>query len=177
MEVYEKRKDATRYVYPLSPKKVIKKTVVASIGWVVSWLIFAGIMCGLFYYYNYCNLLEMIITLIVPAIALIPVIYKYEKLYYKTYYYDILPDILIIRKGVWMPREIRVPYNRIQNVYVDRDLFDVIYGLYDVHLATADNTSQFYAHIDGVEEENAAKLREIILNKTKESSTSQNSGV
>ena len=69
----------------------------------------------------------MIIILIVPAIALIPVIYKCEQLYYKTDYYDILPDILIIRKG------------------------------YNVHLATADNTSQFYAHIDGVEEENAAE--------------------
>ena len=177
VEVYERRKNATRYVYPLSPKKVIKKTVVASIAWLVSWLFFAGLMCWIAYYYKFCTLLEMVIVLIVPAIALIPAIYKYEKLYYETYYYDILPDVLIIRKGVWMPREIRIPYNRIQNVYVDRDFFDVIFGLYDVHLATADNTSQFYAHIDGVDEENAAKLRKIILNKTKESSTSQNSGV
>ena len=88
-----------------------------------------------------------------------------------------MPDVIVIRKGVRMPKEIRIPYNRMQNVYVDRDFFDIIYGLYDVHLATADATSHFYAHIDGVNEENAAKLRELILNKIKESSTSQNSGV
>jgi len=55
IEVYEKRKDATRYVYPLSPKKVIKKTVAASIALLIFWLMIVGITCGLLYYYSYCS--------------------------------------------------------------------------------------------------------------------------
>ena len=177
MEVYEKRKNATRYVYPLSPKKVIKKTVSLSVGLITGYLISVGILYITFLYMKYSSMWELLIVLVLPSVFPIPFIYKYEQLYYKTYYYDLLPDMLIIRKGVWMPREIRIPYSKIQNVYVDRNLFDVIYGLYDVHLATADTSSQFYAHIDGVNEKNAATLRELILKKTKEASTTTNSGV
>jgi membrane protein YdbS with pleckstrin-like domain len=42
-------------------------------------------------------------------------------------------------------------------------------GLYDVHLATAAFTSSPLAHIDGLNEENAEKIRDLLLQKIKES--------
>ena len=71
------------------------------------------------------------------------------------------------------PHEIRLPYSKIQNVYVDRDLLDVVFGLYDVHLATADSASNLYAHVDGLNEENAIKLRDMLLKKIEETHNTQ----
>ena len=160
MRVYDVNEGATRYVFPLSPKKIIKKTVGASLIWIVCW-----IMCT--FIIVIWSVLWFFILTVVPIPVVIIGIYAYEKLYFKTYYYDVKPDVLIIRKGVWMPKEIRLPYAKIQNVYVDRDFLDVVFKLYDVHLATADLSSAFYAHIDGIEEENAIGVRELILGQVK----------
>lgn len=62
-----------------------------------------------------------------------------------------------------MPREISIPYERVQDVYVDQDLWDRIFHLYDVHLSTATWTSGMEAHIDGVESDAANGLREVLL--------------
>lgn len=62
-----------------------------------------------------------------------------------------------------MPRETILPYEKLQDVYVDQDVFDRIFRLYDVHVSTATFMSGFEAHIDGVNKENAEAIREIIL--------------
>lgn len=76
-------------------------------------------------------------------------------------------DYLVIKKGPITPKEITIPWERIQDVYVDQDIFDRIFGLYDVHLSTATFTSGMQAHIDGVEKEAADGLREELLEKIK----------
>lgn len=91
----------------------------------------------------------------------------YENAYYKTYFYDIQPEFLNIKKGVITPREAIFPYEKLQDVYVDQDIFDRIFNLWDVHVSTATMYSGMEAHIDGVNEENAKKLRELILGKIK----------
>lgn len=50
-------------------------------------------------------------------------------------------------------------------VYVDQDLFDVLFGLYDVHISTATVTSGAIAHIDGLEKKDAEEIRKLILSK------------
>jgi len=50
---------------------------------------------------------------------------------------------------------------------VDRDLLDVVFGLYDVHVSTPTFLSGLAAHIDGVNAENAEKLKNIILHMVK----------
>lgn len=85
--------------------------------------------------------------------------------YYKTYRYDLTPDYVIIKKGPIASQEITIPYDRIQDVYLDQDIFDRIFGLYDVHISTATITSGMRAHIDGVDHKTALSLREIILKK------------
>ena len=72
---------------------------------------------------------------------------------------------IIIRIGVFAKKEITLPFEKITDVYVDQDLLDVIFGLYDVHISTPTFQSSQYAHIDGVDKEGSQKLRKMILEK------------
>jgi len=77
--------------------------------------------------------------------------------------FGLTEDFIIIRKGPITPREINIPYERIQDVYVDQDIVDRILGLYDVHLSSATVSSGMQAHIDGVEKSAADGLRAFLL--------------
>jgi len=94
--------------------------------------------------------------------------YIYEVWYFQVYYYELTDDYITIRKRVFTPREITIPYGRVQDVNVDQDLLDRFYGLYDVHLTSATVSSAMEAHIDGVEKEAADGLRDKILRKLQE---------
>lgn len=91
----------------------------------------------------------------------------YEIYYFQNYFYDIMEDGITIRKGWISRKEITIYFNRVQNVFVDQDFFDRILKLYDVHVGTADIQSILIAHIDGVSEVSAQKLKEILLKKIK----------
>lgn len=88
-------------------------------------------------------------------------------LYFIFYFYNITPEHIIIKKGIISRKEIVVPYEKVQNVFIDQDFWDRILGLYDVHVATADMQSAGMAHIDGVFEHDAKNLRGMILEKMK----------
>ena len=94
--------------------------------------------------------------------------YQYQRWYFQVYFYDLTDDFIIIKKRVFTPIEITIPYERVQDVYVDQDLIDRIMGLYDVHLSSATISSGIEAHIDGVEKEASDGLRKIILEKVSE---------
>ncbi|MDO8260279.1 MAG: PH domain-containing protein [Candidatus Magasanikbacteria bacterium] len=94
--------------------------------------------------------------------------YTYQKWYFTGYFYDLTDHFIVIKKGVFTPREINIPYERIQDIYVDQDIFDRIFGLYDVHISSATITSGFEAHIDGVEKIAADGLRESLLKTVQE---------
>lgn len=91
----------------------------------------------------------------------------YFKAYINRYYYDCGEDFITIKKNVFTPTEIHVQYQKIQDVYVDQDIMDRIFGLYDVHIASATVTSGIEAHIDGVNTDVAESLKNIILSKIK----------
>jgi membrane protein YdbS with pleckstrin-like domain len=89
--------------------------------------------------------------------------YVYQVFYMKYYFYDMQGKNLVIAKGVFSRNEITLPINRIQDVYVDQDILDRIFGLYDVHVSSATMASGFLSHIDGVNKENSEKLKELLL--------------
>ena len=91
--------------------------------------------------------------------------YLYQRWYFAVYYYDIQPDYLIIRKGPITPHEITIPYERFQEVYVDQDIWDRMFGLYDVHVSSATIFSGMQAHIDGVKKGAADGLKAVLLSK------------
>jgi membrane protein YdbS with pleckstrin-like domain len=160
----------TRQQFPLSERKPLKKTIPLllifavglilvlpagsflrnSLGWstakVSLWLslaeVFLGAVC--FFYY------------------------LFQTWYFQVYFYDLTDDFIIIRKRVFTPREVTIPYERVQDVYVDQDLLDRIMGLYDVHLSSATISSGMEAHIDGLEKQAADGLKIAILEKVSE---------
>ena len=104
-----------------------------------------------------------------PIIALLSILIffliLYQWLYVWTYFYDIGDEFLKIRKGVLIRREITIPYNRIQDVYLDQDIMDHLFHLYDLYISTATPTSIIESHIDGLNSGNAQKIRDLILAK------------
>lgn len=165
----------TREQFPLSQKKIIKKTIAGTVGAIIGLAIILIIIVVLF-----TSLIPQlgslavsilgasIVGFIVLMLIIIILTYLYQRWYFAVYFYDLTNDYIVIKKGPITPREITIPYERIQDVYVDQDIFDRIFGLYDVHLSSATVSSGMEAHIDGVEKEAADGLRAILLNTVKE---------
>jgi membrane protein YdbS with pleckstrin-like domain len=108
---------------------------------------------------------SLVILWVLVGILSLGVAPIYQHQYYKRYFYDIESEHLVIRKGVWACREISLPFSRLTDVYVDQDLLDVWFGLYDVHVSTPTAESGKFAHIDGVSREGAQELRSMILDR------------
>jgi membrane protein YdbS with pleckstrin-like domain len=174
MQHYSDRSFIDRY--PLSPKKIWKKMVQGVWANIVLIAVFAFVFAiGLVQVYNDHE--EELgpffkrhgVTLLTVALCIFVCLfimnYFYQRAYIKRYYYNVDDKLIIIRKGVFAQQEITVPFERIQDVYVDQDLFDVMFGLYDVHISTATATSGVRAHIDGVEKAAAEEIRKLILSK------------
>ena len=89
----------------------------------------------------------------------------YQWLYYAAYFYDADDRNIVIRKGVVAKKEITLPFSKITDVYVDQDLMDVVFGLYDVHMSTPTESSGQFAHIDGVDKAGSQQLRALLLER------------
>jgi membrane protein YdbS with pleckstrin-like domain len=160
--------------YPLSSKKIIKKMVEKI--WAI-FLIALGMMSWVLVEYHKKNAHNAYQAgmhyAFLGLLFLLPVLlvcyYFYERWYIATYFYNVSDNLLIIRKGPIAPQEITIPFNRIQDIYLDQDIFDRLIGLYDVHISTATATSGIRAHIDGVDKDVAEKLRELLLEKIENS--------
>ncbi|MEM4296699.1 MAG: PH domain-containing protein [Candidatus Anstonellales archaeon] len=180
MPVFEQDPEATCVKIPLHKNKIIKKTI--------STFLYYGILIPMLLSTVFIALIQFIninanfvyttgAFCLIFYFVLLLFSYWYSKLYYKTYYYNIKEDSIIIRKGVWFKSQISFPYYRIQDVYIDQDVLDKLFGLYDVHLATAAETSAPLAHIDGLNEENATKIRDLLLEKIKKYGNRNDSGL
>ena len=157
----------TREQFALSTRKITKKMAGAVIGW---GMLFVPVFlfCMIFAFSSRTTEIQgwywtgVFVSGGVYAL-LIGITYWYQCAYFNTYFYDLTEHFIIIRKGVIIPKEINIPYERVQDVYVDQDLFDRILGIYDVHLSTATIASGMAAHIDGVEKAPADGLRAHLL--------------
>ncbi|HEY4475377.1 MAG TPA: PH domain-containing protein, partial [Candidatus Paceibacterota bacterium] len=141
---------------PLSPRKVAKKFLARN------WTFILVILFVVFGFSFTSNLIEstadregvqlsFLFPFYVPLIffLILFICLVYEYLYYRLYYYNFESDSAEIRKGVISRATGHVRYDRLQNIYVDQDVLDRIFGLYDVHYETAGEKSGFYSHVDG----------------------------
>jgi len=165
--------------YPLSPKKFKKKMIEKAFLFIfVSG--FLGAMPVIVGISNYDNpmsplIIAGVITFLVSYLLLMFIYGIYVHYYIKTYYYEDNNDFLTIRKGPITPAEIHVQYAKIQDVYVDQDILDRIFGIYDVHISSATYTSGIEAHIDGVDKQSAEALKNLFLYKIKGGSSDNSS--
>ena len=174
LNMFEWVTSPTKEKYPLSPYKPVKKSVgfaiilsiIIAVLFIVS-VLFSSFISALFNLPSNILFIIVFFFYLVVFVVLVTLWYIYEKLYVATYFYDIMKDIICIKKGVFTPNEINIPFDRVQDIYVDQDILDRIFSLYDVHLSTATSTSNYLAHIDGVEKEAAEGLRSLLLELVK----------
>lgn len=168
----------TREQFPLSHKKIIKKTMASTIPITILLLVIWGFLAFMLGSIDqgaigWLGTATFVIFGFLFLVILLT--YFYQRWYFAVYFYDLTPDFIQIKKGPITPREITIPYERIQDIYVDQDLLDKIFGLYDVHLSSATISSGMEAHIDGVEKQAAEGLRNILL-QTVQQRISKNRG-
>jgi uncharacterized membrane protein YdbT with pleckstrin-like domain len=141
---------------PLSPKKVFKKSLLPVLA-TLSTSFFIGVMVYLMSD-GTNNLAYAMLWALLFDLIVISAIVGYQYLYYKFYYYSFEEDNAEIKKGVVAVATGHVRYEKIQNIYLDQDILDSIFGLYDVHYETAGEMSRFYSHVDGLNRENSEIL-------------------
>ena len=151
--------------YPLESTKPLKKTISGIFGLLLIVIFFS---IGIFFNWKQSSGIGMGNLTIIAVIFLILFIvlkYVYEVFYMKYYFYDATKTELVIKKGVFSRNEITLPFNRIQDIYIDQDILDRIFGLYDVHVSSATIASAFLSHIDGVNKANSEELKKFLLKK------------
>ena len=143
--------------YPLEKRKVLKKAITRSI----KWCILIGFLLLLTLYNEPSVNIQQYFYLagIIFVLELI-----YQSMLHKRYFYNLEKKLLTIREGVIARRERNIPYKRIHDIYVDQDLFDRIFRLWDLHLTTTDSRL-FNIHIDGLSAKSAKAIRALLLKK------------
>ena len=165
-----------RETIPLQKRKIVKK----SIGGVLPALIAFGVFlfwgslflrsmgegfgpeAAEFMEARMTAMAALILVLIAVAGAAAPL---YQYLYYRSYFYDVDDENVTIRKGVVAKKEITLPFSKITDVYVDQDVADAVFSLYDVHISTPTASSGQFAHIDGVNREGSLALKQLLLDR------------
>jgi membrane protein YdbS with pleckstrin-like domain len=163
-----KNQTPLRATMPLSARKPLKKTV-SRIGILSVQLLIICAVLGMLLPFDRLRTLLILIALPGLYILCSALTYPYEKRYQEKYFYDADDESLIIHKGVFGWREIVVPFRNIQSVYVDQDIYDVYFNLWDVWITTATFTSGPMAHIDGLEISDAEKLARLIIDRVEKS--------
>lgn len=172
------------FQYPLESRKVVKKVIercFSLIIFIIVILAFFGIplilkSSGGFRYFSTFFFLFLGTLLVVILLVCITIILQI--LYYRYYFYDVTEKEIIIKKGVVSRKEVIVPFSKIQDIYVDQDFLDRIFGLYDVHLSTAAAAMGSYmlAHMDGVNALNSEALKKMLIERVRSTKTEE-SGV
>ncbi len=70
-------------------------------------------------------------------IAVLVLLAAWQVAYYRRYEYRLTPETFDIDAGVFSRREREIPYGRIQNVSINRNVFQRLFGIAEVRLETA----------------------------------------
>lgn len=169
--------ESLRDLVPLRYRKVLKKCLKSVVFVFLVWLVGAYLLYratmrqldpGTFNYMWGGWFLALLAGMIWATAA--------QLIYYYRYFYDIEERTVIIRKGIIAQSEITLPFSKITDVYVNQDILDVIFGLYDVHISTPTQSSGNFAHIDGLDKRGAALIRSIILERINQSESKPEHG-
>lgn len=163
----EERYTDLRQLYPLDNQKPLKKTISFTFKFVLIAAVLAFVLFSFTPGLKGLGLQTVLIAALVIATISIILKYIYEGYYFRNYSYRTTPSLLIIKKGVLEYTEVFLPYSRVQNIFVDMDIFDRIFDLRDAHLSTIGYSTVAHAHIDGIDPGNAEKLKNTLLDAMK----------
>lgn len=163
----------TREQFPLSIKRVYKITILDTLIWFVILAVcyfVISLIAGSDYTDPVTSYIRRASGLIktwffVPLILIGLLEYISQKLHYNFYFYDLTQDFIIIKKGSILTKEITIPYERVQDVYITQDILDKMLDLYDVRFSKPNTSSGREIRIDGLEKGAADGLKKIVLEK------------
>ncbi len=109
--------------------------------------------------------------------------YIWAKLTYKYWKYELTKDAFKKESGVIWKKYVSIPYERIQNVDINRGVFARILGLSDIQVQTAGASAVSYGRgglagagaegrLPGIGKEVAEKLRDEFIKRAKQSKQS-----
>jgi uncharacterized membrane protein YdbT with pleckstrin-like domain len=121
--------------------------------------------------YNFTLVLTIILIFLAVVIVLA---FIYSRLAYKFWKYEFTDEQLRIERGIIWKRYSNLPYQRIQNVDINRGIIARICGFSSVHIQTAGYsmpTGRGYGrspegYIPAVSVEEAERIREFVIKKT-----------
>jgi len=94
-------------------------------------------------------------------------------MFYNRYLFLIQKDGIEIKRGILWKKDITIPYDRVQNVDIDRGPIEELIGIYNLNVFTAGTASEAQAifgaegYLPGVK--NSEKVRDAILERVQES--------
>ncbi len=82
-------------------------------------------------------IMSTVVTLLVIALVIIIIGEIYARLAYRFWLYDITEECIKIEKGIVWKKYISIPYERIQNVDINRGVIARIMGFSSIEIETA----------------------------------------
>jgi len=112
----------------------------AKILFIISYMKLTGIVLILFVVMAVVQLMstsEIPIYFLIAIPAYFVILYLFASLAYKNYRYEVTKNAFIIDYGILQKQTVNIPYDRIQNINVRRDLIDQFLGLAHLDIETA----------------------------------------
>lgn len=85
--------------------------------------------------------------------------FTYEFLRRQCLYYGLEDGHFVISQGIILRQRGFFPLSRITDVYLERSLLDLIFGLHTLHISTPTPLSERFARIEGLDEYTARALQ------------------
>ncbi len=140
--------------------------------WIVIFIFFGlWVLVALFEYLETIGL-PGILVLILGILLFVVVPYVWARLTYHFYLYDLSKDCFHVERGVIYKKYSTIPYERIQNVDIDRTLLARILGLSTVSIQTAGTSGKAEGCIPGLSQEEAIVVRDKLIELSKKSKKS-----
>lgn len=86
----------------------------------------------------------------------------YEVLYFITYEYGIDAGNLTVTEGVILKTRSSFPLSKITDIYLDRDLVDTVFLLWDLNISTPQMQSSRFGKIFGLSRRSALELQDYL---------------
>jgi|GEM_PF-6373576 len=104
------------------------------------------------------------IFFLIILIALLRLLYQF--IYHKTYSYGIETGHLVVTHGIFHRQRSSFPIDSISDILLDRNIIDMVFGLYTVFISTA--SSEIYTNSNGptiiknMKQKDAAQLQNFL---------------
>ena len=150
----------------------------------LSWFVFpiVGLLAGVMFGVDSSAVVAaVVIGFVVYIVAIIIIAEIYSRMAYNRWLYEFTPHNLKLERGIIWKRYSNVPYERVQNVDIQRGILARMLGFSTIDIQTAGFHGGYgrrgmpgsEGHIPAVSVEGAEKIREFLMKKISKSHSGQ----